>query len=220
MEESLNAKASRKGKEKAVRWAIFSAQKSMSPTLTAFMLPMTDENAYQKWLTHPDMREHRCIVQDHTISRGPYKHHSKDDTAICVVPNQAGLDKFLHLQRRNSLRTSETSQQDTDLMGAGVYGWKDGAEVNIRIRPSRTGPVPTINRAELIALRQAVCQWQGRDDLVITTDPAFAMQGIYGHLQSPEAHEYNKRLPSHHTAAAHTRAKTAIYLDRQSIVKA
>ena len=43
--------------EKAVRWAIFSAEKSMSPMLTAFMLPKTDANAYQKWLAHPMITE-------------------------------------------------------------------------------------------------------------------------------------------------------------------
>ena len=30
-----------KAMEKAVKWAIFSAEKSMSPTMTAFMLPKT-----------------------------------------------------------------------------------------------------------------------------------------------------------------------------------
>lgn len=39
--------------EKAVRWAIFSADQSTSPTLTAFMLPKSEANAYQKWLRHP-----------------------------------------------------------------------------------------------------------------------------------------------------------------------
>ncbi len=46
--------------------------------------------------------------------------------------------------------TDGSYQKDTNLTGAGVYGWKDGAELHIRIRPSRSGPVHTINRAELI----------------------------------------------------------------------
>lgn len=44
------------------------------------MLPKTDANGYQKWLTHPMIRELGCI-------------------AIFVVANQAGMDQFLHMQQ-------------------------------------------------------------------------------------------------------------------------
>ena len=54
-----------KAMEKAVRWAILSAEKSMSPTLTAFTLPKTGANAYQKRLTHPMVRELGCIEREH-----------------------------------------------------------------------------------------------------------------------------------------------------------
>ena len=92
--------------EKAVRWAIFSAEKSTSPTLTAFMLPKTGLNAYQKWLTHPMIRQLGCIerehisfkTSDHWKTGQPYKHQSKEDVTMFVVANQAGLDKFLHMQ--------------------------------------------------------------------------------------------------------------------------
>ena len=67
-----------------------------------------------------------------------------------------------------------------------------GAEVQIRIRPSRHGPVHTINRAKLIALLHALSRWQEQDDLVIATDSAFAMQSINQHLQNPKAHRYHK----------------------------
>ncbi len=271
-----------KAMEKAVRWAIFSAEKKMSPTLTAFMLPKTGVNAYQKWHTHPMIRELGCIEREHISFKAsdhwktgqPYKHHSKGDAAIFVVANQAGLDKFLRMQQQRkeiacaSLKHSKKSivlndlsqeapsdrvidnelmrrlyepkgfdqatqapgvpwghdcvpsidedeegsirpqlkrydpdsmvytdgsyQKDTNLTGAGVYGWKDGAESHIKIRPSRSGPVHTINKAELIALLHALCHWQGQHDLLIATDSAFAMQGINEHLQSPEAHRYHK----------------------------
>ena len=93
--------------EKAVRWAIFSAEKSTSPTLTAFMLPKTGANAYQKWLTHPMIRQLGCIERDHISFKTsdhwttgqPYKHQSKEDVTMFVVANQAGLDKFLHMQQ-------------------------------------------------------------------------------------------------------------------------
>ncbi|DBA76386.1 TPA: hypothetical protein ACH3X1_010093 [Trebouxia sp. C0004] len=88
--------------------------------------------------------------------------------------------------------TDGSHQEDTNLTGSGVYGWKDGAEEHVRIRPSRSGPVHTINRAELISLLYALCNWQGQSDLLIATDSAFAMQSINEHLQTPEAHKYNK----------------------------
>jgi len=88
--------------------------------------------------------------------------------------------------------TDGSHKKDTNLTGSGVYGWKDGVEEHIRIRPSRSGPVHTINRAELIALLYALCHWQGHSDLVIATDSAFAMQSIKEHLQNPEAHKHNK----------------------------
>ena len=88
--------------------------------------------------------------------------------------------------------TDGSYKEDTNLTGSGVYGWKDGVEKHIRIRPSRSGPIHTINRAELTALLYALCHWQGQNDLVIATDSAFAMQSINEHLQNPEAHKYNK----------------------------
>jgi ribonuclease HI len=268
--------------EKAVRWAIFSAEKSTSPTLTAFILPKTGANAYQKSLTHPMIRQLGCIerehisfkTSDHWKTGQPYKHQSREDVTMFVVANQAGLDKFLHMQQlrqqiaRASLKhgkksvilndiaqlessdtdidselmrglyepktfdqatqapglpwgqgyvpstdedeegkirpqlkrydpdsmvyTDGSRKEDTNLTGSGVYGWKDGVEEHIRIRPSRSGPVHTINRAELIALLYALCHWHGQSDLVIATDSAYAMQSINEHLQNPEAHRYNK----------------------------
>ena len=60
----------------------------------------------------------------------------------------------------------------------------------------------------------ALCHWQGQSDLIIATDSAFAMQSINEHLQNPEAaQKFNK-----HNAPAHTRPKTATYLDRQGKV--
>ncbi len=83
-------------------------------------------------------------------------------------------------------------KQDTNLTSSGVYGWKDGVEEHISIRPSRSGPTHTTNRAERIALLYALCHGQAQSDLVIATDSAFAMRSINEHLQNPEAHKYNK----------------------------
>ena len=42
--------------------------------------------------------------------------------------------------------TDGSYKTDTNLAGAGVYTMKDGDEVRIKIRPSKPGPVHTINR--------------------------------------------------------------------------
>ena len=75
---------------KAMEKAVFSAEECISPTLTAFMLPKTAANADQKWLTHPMIRELRCIEREHISFKAsdhwktgqPYKHHLKEDVAI------------------------------------------------------------------------------------------------------------------------------------------
>ena len=61
-----------------------------------------------------------------------------------------------------------------------------------RTKPSKPGPVHTINRAELIAILLALDQWRQQEDLVIATDSACAMQAIREHLQDAEAHRYHK----------------------------
>ena len=48
--------------------------------------------------------------------------------------------------------TDGSYKEDTNLTGSGVYGWNGGVEKHIRIRPSRSGPVHTINRAYSFAL--------------------------------------------------------------------
>ena len=88
--------------------------------------------------------------------------------------------------------TDGSHQKETNLTGSGVYGWKDGSEVHKKIKPSKPGPVHTINRAELIAILFALEHWCEQEDLVIATDSACAMQTIKEHLQNPEAHRYHK----------------------------
>ena len=136
-------------------------------------------------------------VIDNELMRGLYESKGFDQaTQATGVPwghgcvpgiNEDGEDSIRPQLKRYDLDsmiyTDSSYQKDTNLPGASVYGWKDGAEVHIRIRPSSTGPIHTVNRAELIALLLALCQWQGRDDLVFDTDSAFTMKGINEHLQ-------------------------------------
>ena len=42
-----------KDMDKAVRWAIASAQILQQPSLTAFILPAKPSTAYRRWLDHP-----------------------------------------------------------------------------------------------------------------------------------------------------------------------
>lgn len=88
--------------------------------------------------------------------------------------------------------TVGSHQQETNLTGSGVYGWKDGSEVHTRIKPSKPSPVHTIIRAELSAMLFALDYWCEQEDLVMATDSACAMQTVREHLQGPESHRYHK----------------------------
>ena len=57
--------------EKAVRWAILSADQSHVPTLTAFMLPSSDATGYMKWLSHPMVRQLGCIRREYIKFKTP-----------------------------------------------------------------------------------------------------------------------------------------------------
>ena len=93
--------------EKAVRWAILSADQSHVPTLTAFMLASSDATGYMKWLSHPMVRQLGCIRREYIKFKTPdywktgklYTKYSKQDVMLFVVGNQAGLEEFLDVQK-------------------------------------------------------------------------------------------------------------------------
>ena len=72
---------------------------------------------------------------------------------------------------------------------AGVYGWKDGSEKHIKIRPSRPGPFHKINRAEMVAILVALKECSSQPDLVIAADSANMMKAISEQLDRPHEHK-------------------------------
>ena len=261
--------------EKALRWAILSAEQSDSASLTAFIMPDTPSTGFYKWLQHPTVmplckigrNSFRFKTADHWKSGQTYNGHTKSDVIIFLVANDKGLSlvddarlrqqlqaaavqhaghhvTMHNIERNNqpddelirglyepkqfptatydmphswidsynheheSLRhilthppkrydptsmvyTDGNYKKDTNLAGAGVYTMKDGDEVRIKIRPSKPGPVHTINRAELIAIYMALDQWREDSNLVIATDSANAMKGINRQLRNPQQLKYH-----------------------------
>ena len=84
--------------------------------------------------------------------------------------------------------TDGSFKKDTKLTGSGIYGFKDGTEVRIRVRPSKPSPVHTINRAEMIAIHEALRHWEQCDIVNIATDSANAMKNINKQLRNPQKH--------------------------------
>ena len=87
--------------------------------------------------------------------------------------------------------TNGSYKKDNHRAGAGVYSSKDEADVRIKIRPSKPGPINTINRAELAALLYALRRWQDSTDMTIVTDSQSSMQGINAQLRDPNDHKYH-----------------------------
>ena len=91
--------------EKALRWAIFSAQDSREPTLTAMVLPNMNNNgtSYSKWLRHPSVQEVATIKRNrfkfkdamHWATDRTYAGNPKTDICILIVANHQGLQRYV-----------------------------------------------------------------------------------------------------------------------------
>ena len=59
--------------EKALRWAIYSAEDTSEPTLTAFVLPWWNDTgtSYNRWLTHPAIQEVATIKRNKFRFKNP-----------------------------------------------------------------------------------------------------------------------------------------------------
>ena len=84
--------------------------------------------------------------------------------------------------------TDGSFKKDTNLTSSGIYGFKDGIEVSIKVRPSKPGPVHTINRAEMLAIHEALRHWEQCDNVSIATDTANAMKSINKQPRNPHKH--------------------------------
>ena len=93
--------------EKAMRWAIGSAQLAQAPALTVFVLPHWRDTAYLQWMTHPLVHLTARIPKgqfqfktcDHWRGKREYVGCPQWAVNIIVVANQAGLDKWANEDR-------------------------------------------------------------------------------------------------------------------------
>lgn len=97
--------------DKAVRWAIASAEESQEPVLTALTLPWEGNTgtAYVKWLLHPMVQEVKTVKRTNIELRHPLKgveakpkrNKTKWDVKFIIVANDKGLQQFV---RRDELK--------------------------------------------------------------------------------------------------------------------
>ena len=89
--------------EKALRWAIFSAQETDEPVLTTFVLPNRAGTAYLRWMSHPLVQEMITIKKTQSRFKDPkhwatgkeFSSHAKWDIKFLIVANTAGLQQFV-----------------------------------------------------------------------------------------------------------------------------
>ena len=98
--------------DKAVRWAIASAQKSDEATLTAFVLPWWEDSAYFKWMGNPfvysliriNKKHFKFKRTNYTTTGVKYAGNPKWDINIFMVANVAGINQYYkHEQFRSAL---------------------------------------------------------------------------------------------------------------------
>ena len=98
--------------DKAVRWAIASAEESQEPVLTALTLPWEGNTgtAYAKWLLHPMVQEIKTVKRTHIelghplkgVEVKPQRNKTKWDVKFIIVANDKGLQQFV---RQDKLKT-------------------------------------------------------------------------------------------------------------------
>ena len=91
--------------DKAVRWAIASAEESQEPVLTALTLPWEGNTgtAYAKWLLHPMVQEIKTVKRTHIelghplkgVEAKPKRNKTKWDVKFIIVANDKGLQQFV-----------------------------------------------------------------------------------------------------------------------------
>ena len=93
--------------EKAMRWAIASATHTVTPTLTALILPNLPRSAYAKWLLQPCVHTFLKLGKSdwgHT-RHDAYKGHlvddrcaSKYDNILVIIANQQGISRYMRVK--------------------------------------------------------------------------------------------------------------------------
>ena len=89
--------------EKALRWAILSAQETDKPILITFVLPDWAGTAYLRWMSHSLVQEMITIKKTQFRFKDPkhwatgkeFSSHAKWDIKFLIVANTAGLQQFV-----------------------------------------------------------------------------------------------------------------------------
>ena len=145
------------------------------------------------------------VTTDCELTRGLYepKHFATATSGTGHRWSQVPHPKLTHMTKETTANQARWNpdamvyadgsfKKDTNLTGSGIYGFKDGIEVHIKVRPSKPGPVYTINRVEMIAIHEALRQWEQCDNVSFATDSANAMKSINKQLRNP--HKHNKHV--------------------------
>ena len=108
--------------EKAVRWAILSAEQASEASLTVFVMPKQASSGYYKSLAHPTIR-HLCNINkenfkfksvNHWQNGQTYNAKPKEDVLLFISTNQQGLGQYvkpatlLQLLSQTSLQQHQT----------------------------------------------------------------------------------------------------------------
>ena len=143
----------------------------------------------------------RTLAKDNAVQEGlyePKQFRDKDYLAGRCWNLQTSWDSGFHVPRQQlqhhagtMIYTDGSYKKDTHRAGAGVYSCRGETDVRITIRPSKPGPINTINRAELTALLYALRHWQDNIDVTIVTDSQSSMQGKNAQLRDPDDHKYH-----------------------------
>ncbi|DBA94327.1 TPA: hypothetical protein ACH3X1_001936 [Trebouxia sp. C0004] len=97
--------------EKAMRWAILSAEEAAEPVLTVFVLPWWDDkgSSYARWLSHQTVQAVATIDRSKFRFNAP-RHWGDEQDQWCtpkrnvhflIVANEAGLQQYMKQDRLN-----------------------------------------------------------------------------------------------------------------------
>jgi len=97
--------------EKAMRWAILSAEEAAEPVLTAFVLPRRDDkgSSYARWLSHQTVQAIATIDRSKIRFSAP-RHWADEQDQWCtpkrnvhflIVANEAGLQHYVNQDQLN-----------------------------------------------------------------------------------------------------------------------
>ena len=98
--------------EKAMRWAILSAEEATEPVLTTFVLPWWDDkgSSYARWLSHQTVQAIATIDRSKFRFNAPRHWADEQDqwrtpkwtVSFLIVANEAGLQHYVKQEKLNT----------------------------------------------------------------------------------------------------------------------